>query len=290
MMQISGSALRSLREEQGLTQLYLATAVGVTTETISRWERQDSPTLKEENALKLADVLETPLDEILYVEEEPEPIAEITPEREESSPTRGKGTGLVVLSLCILLGIFYYFSRTTQPIDISASRLVPGHSPSGHEFPVLIRVEHEADRTISLILKERLPAGCKVARSMPKATSVDDTFVKWVARDVPGSQLFAYLASCTTAEEGGRFKGTLLVRKSRNSESDVSGPSRILLSNYHWADTNQDGVIDDEELLAVYDEFDLVKGLQLDVEEVESIWMGSGYRWDADQARFEILP
>ena len=38
MVQVSGPKIRSLREEQNLTQLYLATAVGVTTETISRWE------------------------------------------------------------------------------------------------------------------------------------------------------------------------------------------------------------------------------------------------------------
>ncbi len=37
MVRISGEKLRSLREQQELTQLYLATAVEVTTETISRW-------------------------------------------------------------------------------------------------------------------------------------------------------------------------------------------------------------------------------------------------------------
>lgn len=290
MVQISGSTLRALREEQGLTQLYLATAVGVTTETISRWERQDSPTLKEENALNLADVLDTPLNELLYVEEEPEPLEEPIPVNTPQPPRHGKRIAVFVAAFSVLLGLIFFFSRAKQPIDISASRLVPGHSPSGKMFPVIIHVEHEADTSISLILKERLPVGCKVVRSMPQATSVDNTYVKWVARDVPGRQLFSYLARCTTIEEGGRFKGSLLIRQSRSRERGVSGANKILLTNYHWADTNKDGAIDDEELLAVYDEFDLVKGLQLDVEEIESIWMGSGYRWDAGQARFEILP
>ena len=66
MVKIDGSKVRSLREAKGLTQLYIATVVGVTTDTISRWENKRYPSIKEENALKLAESLEVSLDEMPF--------------------------------------------------------------------------------------------------------------------------------------------------------------------------------------------------------------------------------
>ena len=68
MVKIDGSKVRSLRESKGLTQLYIATVVEVTTDTISRWENKRYPSIKEENALKLAEALEVTLDDILEKE------------------------------------------------------------------------------------------------------------------------------------------------------------------------------------------------------------------------------
>ena len=64
-VQIDGDAIRSIREEKGLTQLYLATVVGVTTDTISRWENRKYPSIKFENAEKLAQALEVDLEDIV---------------------------------------------------------------------------------------------------------------------------------------------------------------------------------------------------------------------------------
>jgi DNA-binding transcriptional regulator YiaG len=46
MVKIDGSKVKQLREQNGLTQLYVATAVQVTTDTISRWENKRYPTIK----------------------------------------------------------------------------------------------------------------------------------------------------------------------------------------------------------------------------------------------------
>ncbi|MGW8161763.1 MAG: helix-turn-helix domain-containing protein, partial [Desulfobulbales bacterium] len=70
MVKIDGSRVRRLRESKGLTQLYIATVVGVTTDTISRWENRRYPAIKEENALKLAEALEVSLEEFLDTEDE----------------------------------------------------------------------------------------------------------------------------------------------------------------------------------------------------------------------------
>ena len=65
MVKIDGSKVRQIREQKGLTQLYIATAVEVTTDTVSRWENKSYPSIKKENGLRLAEALEVPLEEIL---------------------------------------------------------------------------------------------------------------------------------------------------------------------------------------------------------------------------------
>jgi len=292
MAQISGARLRALREQQGLTQLYLATAVGVTTETISRWERQEAPTLKEENAVKLTEVLAVSLQElsgsvdITGETAAPQSSATISPKRKIFLLL----PGVVLLGA---LGLVFFLSGGGKSAHFSAKRVVPAHSAAGHVFPVLIQVELDSKKPIAILLKEELPPGCSVVHTMPEATAVDHGFIKWVARDMVESQIFSYLARCEPKQQSADkllFKGSLLVRQSRRQESSVLGSDTLLISTYHWADINMDNVIDDEELLAVYDDFDLVKGLNLDVEEVESIWMGSGYRWNRQQASYEIIP
>ncbi len=65
MVNIDGAKIRRIREEKGLTQLYVATVVGVTTDTISRWENRRYPTIKKENGVKLAEALEIQMTDII---------------------------------------------------------------------------------------------------------------------------------------------------------------------------------------------------------------------------------
>ena len=92
MVRIDGVRVREIREQKGLTQLYLATAVEVTTDTISRWENKRYPSIKGENAEKLAEALEVDLEEILDKQDEtvedqvadqpsPSPAAPVLPSR-----------------------------------------------------------------------------------------------------------------------------------------------------------------------------------------------------------------
>jgi transcriptional regulator with XRE-family HTH domain len=290
MVQISGSAVRSLREKQGLTQLYLATAVGVTTETISRWERQDAPTLKEENALKLADVLAVPLEDIFAVEE---CVSEVIPVPCTFLQKKKIIVAILLIVFGGVLGLIFVLFDGRQVTHFSAQRIIPAHTAPDQTFPVLINVELSEEGNSSLLIKEQLPQGCTVIRSMPEATAAGQSFLKWIARDSSSIRLFAYLAKCSVDIQNKKdllFQGSLLIRQSRRQDASITGPSRLQLSRYHWADSDQDNMIDDEELLAVYDEFDLVKGLNIDVEEIESIWMGTGYKWNQEQSVFEIFP
>jgi transcriptional regulator with XRE-family HTH domain len=62
---LDGATARRIREAKQLTQLYVSKVVGVTTDTISRWENNRYPSIKRENALRLAEALEVPVEEVL---------------------------------------------------------------------------------------------------------------------------------------------------------------------------------------------------------------------------------
>ncbi len=169
---------------------------------------------------------------------------------------------------------------------------MPAHSVSGQPFPVVVEVVFAADRKSSFLLTEQIASGCRVVKTVPPATVMEDGLLKWIDKNGPGSSTFAYIASCTSVDKATplTFSGSLLVRQARRQEVVVEGRKSLQLLAFHWADSDKNGVIDDEELLAVYDDYGRVAGLGVDVEEVEAIWMGSGYRWDPSQQLFTILP
>jgi hypothetical protein len=64
----------------------------------------------------------------------------------------------------------------------------------------------------------------------------------------------------------------------------------VQIGQFHWADADADGRISDEEILMVSDEFSGIKGLAINIDQVEEIWLGSGYVWNKEKKRFEVLP
>ncbi len=291
MMTISGSLIRSLREKQELTQLYLATAVGVTTETISRWERAEHPTIKKENGLKLAEALGVDPDALTAF---PETASRDKVTAVPSSPPEKKDRRWLLLFLLLLplTLLFFYLSPSPQvSADFSVQRMLPEHTVAGHSFPVVIKAVSSSRQTSSLILKEQLPASCSILQTVPAAATVDNNLLKWVDKNGSGERIFAYLATCDFPEEtDSLFDGALLIRQASRHEFPVKGRDRIRSEPFHWADRNKDNVIDDEELLGVYDDYGQVEELHLDVEFIESIWMGSGYRLGSDGETIEIIP
>ena len=93
---IDGARVRAIREEKKLTQLYVASVVGVTTDTISRWENNRYPTVRRDNAEKLAGALEVELPEILTNWARTAPVQEIP------SP-RGTERNAALLLLAVIL-------------------------------------------------------------------------------------------------------------------------------------------------------------------------------------------
>jgi transcriptional regulator with XRE-family HTH domain len=307
MVRIDGGKVRTLREALGLTQLYVATAVGVTTDTISRWENRRYPTIKKENALKLAEALEAPLSEILETEEPvEEEAAETTMEESVEGPAQpepgrkdrsSKGAFLLIVGVIALLvmlaaGLWRLYSDRQAP-EVGAFRLLPPHAAPGQQFPVAISVETDPPHPISLILKEALPPGCAPMRAEPPFTTVNGSNrdLKWIGQSGGAATCFAYLARIDPDVGIGKqldFTGTVTVRKGRGMTIPISGPHILEVKYLHWADRNGDMTIDDEEILTVYDQLKGIESLDFDKSEIEAIWAGSGYRWDENRKTFVV--
>ena len=297
MAQIDGSKVRSLREAKGLTQLYIATVVGVTTDTISRWENKRYPSIKEENALKLAEALEVSLDDILEketVEQQETPTAAVS----ETRPSKPKRLllWLMILAIVLLLPFTWYQIRQPEPVNIYATRLLPPHIPVGQPFPVIIQVKTKQEGPYSLILKETLPVGCEPIASAPPFTGMDKKTgsLKWITRATGNVTTFVYLARKSVIESNIsdntplRFSGNVTLRDKKSSESTIAGSLVLPLSDYHWADANRDNRIEDAEILAVYDTFSALDKIDYDWQEIDYIWSGEGYYWDGSKQKYII--
>lgn len=298
MVRIDGSLVRRLREEKGLTQLYLATAVGVTTDTISRWENRHYQSVKLDNAQRLAAALEVDLAEILEAGSDAGSLAEpgAVPPATEDVPARARRSALVpvlvgLLVLAALTGAFFFFRSPLAPapeISLAASRKMPGHAMPGLPFPVVIVVEAQGG-PLSVVVKEVLPANIRVTSSSAALQPVDKAELKWIVRHMAGSRRFGYMVTAT-GEGALHFQGSVHTRAGQEKEVAIGGRQSLAMAPFHWADSNQDGIISDEEILVVYDDFEDVDGLAVDVGLVDDIWMGSGYRWDQQNGTFVIIP
>jgi transcriptional regulator with XRE-family HTH domain len=310
MVRIDGAKVRNLRESKGLTQLFLATSVGVTTDTISRWENKRYPTIKKENGLKLAEALEVDLEVILEsneqevpqqvaaqepveqsVEQQPEAAVAAPPLPVSKSQSGTKFALAAVLLMALLFFLGWWFYPDSEQPTITASRLLPKHAVAGKPFPVAIRVASNSTTSLSLIVRENLPKGAVLLSAVPPYSAYDGKTweVKWL-RKIDGSQVFAYMVKVEQQEGSVAFSGKVALPKGAGQQIDVSGDSVVQMSNFHWADADADGRISDEEILTVYDEFSEIKGLAINIDQVEEIWLGSGYVWNAGKEKFEVLP
>lgn len=300
MVKIDGQKIKRLREQQGLTQLYLATAVEVTTDTISRWENRRYPSIKRDNGLRLAQALNVTLEDLLEEEQEETTIqpGEAGSEGKDTAQRRISNSFkmawpllLLSLTLFFILLAFLYVSRETaeEALALSAVRTIPPHCIAGESFPVLITVSGASESGSALIIRESVPAEATIHLTVPNVTpgSVKDSQIKWLKK-VSEKTVFAYVAS-VNAEFGStvHFRGT--AANSNGVNSPIGGDSTIAVGNHHWADTNKDNVIGDNEILTVYDQYSDIEGIGLDIDLIEEIWLGSGYRYNSDSGKIEIL-
>lgn len=317
MAKIDGGKIRRLRESLGLTQLYLATFIGVTTDTISRWENRRYPAIKLDNAEKLAQALEVELEAILDqedVEEGPgiaaplggdvdaSPLIEPAPQVIEPAITatligspRRFFSWLAVIFFIAALGVFFWWKKAPAPpsMVVSAERILPTHVPEGQVFPVLIRVKTNQQSSVSLIVKETIPTGCRVVGSEPSLASIDakSGVLKWISRIDKQEATFAYQLQTSAKEMGDgqlRFSGGVTLNYGDQVQADIVGNVVMTTAPYHWADVDRNNTIDDEEILAVYDRYSVLMEMDFDRDLIDTIWTANGYLWNRKTGKYLV--
>lgn len=306
MVRIDGDRVKKLREQKGLTQLYVATAVQVTTDTISRWENKRYPTIKKENGLRLAEALEVELEDIIEVQSE-DSVQEDAQKQQISAPGKENSqpyirtfrwskffilTGAAIcLATAGVLALFYILPKNGS--RLSVERILPPHCIPGQPFPVAIEISGTNGEEIALIIKEQIPKNLKVHVIQPKTSPSGNSAknsIRWIGKISSNSQ-YIYIASIP--EDNGRdarFSGTFSVSTDKGEALPIKGNELLIAGRHHWADTDKDNSISDTEILTVYDRFGELEPMRQDIDRIEEIWLGSGYRWNEQEKKYEILP
>ena len=288
---IDGIKIRTLRETQKLTQLYIASVVGVTTDTISRWENNRYPTIKRDNAEKLAGALEVPLDEIIRVEEPAEVVEQVPVEKPEAEAKRRPVwlAPLVLVMVLVIGGLTAFF--LLQDLPPAATRLLPRNAVPGSIIPVQLKISRNVTGNKGLIVKEQLPPGWKLFQALPATSgpaAVDE--VKWLIPAGEGAVTISYTVRAPDRPVPGttdHFSGKVGFHEEGITRTvPTEGNTGITVNGCHWADTNCDGRIDDNEIMPAYYLTDEMKGLGLEWKTIESIWSAKGYTWDGVKKGF----
>lgn len=295
---IDGNRIKFIRESKGLTQLYIATFLGVTPDTVSRWENRKYPTVKWENVEKLAEALQVDVSEILDQSEGEEPEEQAKALAPAAAPATGRrrvlagATALVLL--LIIAAVFLVRIAVRDEVAITATRFLPRHVPAGQAFPVVVRVDSRGEQPFSFILQEKLPAHFTILQGLPEIASRDPetNTVKWISNSQQTPFFLAYLVQAAPGKEpSGKisFEGQIKTDDAPRFEQDVAGDRELEISNFHWMDANSDGVIDDEEILLVYSSGDVLKRLGVDMEWIKAIWSAGRYTWNPATNAYQII-
>ena len=296
---IDGAVIRRIREDSRLTQLYVAKVVGVTTDTVSRWENNRYPTIRRDNALKLAEALEVDLADILKQDTEENLSSAVDPAPFASDSIRGRKRyafilGALLVVLLMSLAIFWLRQKQGIPLHLQVVRILPPYAAPGSK--ILLQVDVEAEQPLKMILKERIPAGWRFVDAKPKASNVDEKngLVRWIFKNpLQQAKIFYLLEVADDARAGDHIKVSgELVANTATGPYTLAIPSRgtLTVAPLHWADSNGNSVIDDMEILAVSDLSAETGDALVNWNLIEDLWEAGGYRWDQQEKRFVPVP
>lgn len=286
---IDGVRIRSIRETKKLTQLYVASVVGVTTDTISRWENNRYPSIKRDNAIKLAAALEVPVEEILRQEE---PVVEAQEESFEQSQSKSRKVLWAVVVIVVIAGLIFLMREFSG--GISAERYLPRFAAPGTVIPVQIKIQRSSAEMGGFIVREQLPSGWNMIGSIPPhAGKPGSSEVKWLVPAGKGLVVISYTVKVPDGWPSGNvalFTGRVVTQNDGTVRpEEIGGGHSTMIGAYHWADTNGDGRIDDNEIMPAYYLTEEMKTLLSDWQTIESIWSGKGYRWDQSKHEYVVI-
>ncbi len=288
---VNGEAIRRIREEGRLTQLYVAKVVGVTTDTVSRWENNRYPTIRRENALRLAEALEVDLAQILKLED-PAPGDIVLP---DLPPTRAQGGRYLFggLILLVLIGTYGAFLRKVPVAEdlLSGQRYVPNFTAPGSRVPIRLEIISKK-KLKGLIVREEFPAGWNLLEADPPPSSVDNLngSVRWIIRNPLLHKRITYILQAPVdipLESEINLAGEVVANPDgRRFSTRIPSIKKLKIAQLHWADTNGNSKIDDLEILEVSDMVDASENIHYNWELMEKMWDAGHYRYDEKERIF----
>jgi len=290
-LQIDGDKIKRLREEHGVTQVYIAEVTGVSVDTVSRWENNRSPGVKRENAEALAAALEVEVSDILR----DDVVCADAPEDEFDSPQPRKNKTLlaaIFAAVALIVSAAVWKLSSPLPLEIEPTRKLPAYTPPGTEIPVVIEVNVVSGKGRRIVLRETIPQGWKFIGSVaaPDQGPTNSGLIKWILDLDSGTRKIAYLVkSPSKAKEGTSFQftGDVVVGGKDGAEVKIKGESRIDIEFVHWADIDADFQISDSEVLEALERLDAARGLELDPSAPRDLWGTDGYYWDDVEKTFK---
>ncbi|MCF6179364.1 MAG: helix-turn-helix domain-containing protein [Geopsychrobacter sp.] len=290
---IDGEVIRRIREEGRLTQLYVSKVVGVTTDTVSRWENNRYPTMRRDNALRLAEALEVDLASILYklsdTAEEPALKATSVPGRKSY-----RLYYLLALLVFVLAGIvFTYLRRAPLPANLlSGHRRVPAYTAPGARVPIQLEINSKK-KLKGLIVREEFPPGWNLVEADPPPTSLDNLHgnARWMIRNPSQQQKIVYVLQPPENIQFGRevrLQGEVVANPDgQRFAYKVPSKGVLKIAPLHWADMDGNSKIDDLEILEVSDMVDASEKIHYDWDLIEKMWDADGYLFDQKKKIFE---
>ena len=290
---IDGNVIRRIREEKRLTQLYVAKVVGVTTDTVSRWENNRYPTIKRDNALKLAEGLEVDLAEILKKED----VAD-NPDADVSRKAKKQNWIYILLLFGVTLAALVFLLLPPDPPSavpvLQAKRFLPPFAAPGSR--ILIQVKLSAEKPLrGMILKETFPPGWHLTESEPVFSHLDAErgVARWIFRKPllkTGVYYILEVPEDIELDSDLTISGELIANpEGQRSSALVQSVGTMQLEPFHWSDKNGDWIIDDLEILELSDLTEEAQSLNLDWDLIEMIWETGAYRWDSGTKKFTPL-
>lgn len=284
---IDGAAIRRIRESKKLTQLYVAKVVGVTTDTISRWENNRYPSIKRDNVISLAEALEVEVECLLKVDELFEEASD------NDQPVRSSRRFLLLGLACLVLvvALFFFIDKEPHKTEVLAGRMLPRYAAPGSVIPVWVAIE-PALRQKGYILREHFPQGWKLIEANPPASSLDNIqgTARWIIKPGETRDRIVYLVKVGRESEIGSrqsFTGEVVVKgDTQGKVAIVGGSLQMDVAGFLWPDVDGDNVIDDGEMLAASDVFDEMQGVHLDWNSLENIWDAGQYEWLEKKVQF----
>lgn len=279
---IDGAAIKQIREQQALTQLYVAKMVGVTTDTISRWENNRYPTIKRANAERLAEALEVPLDDILCNNAE-----DSTPSDAGVRRLSRKLWLLIGAMVCISVALFLFWIFYLP--EIKAERVLPSYGAPNAVIPVQLRLSGAGVRGV---VRETLPRGWSFIAASPQPDSVDleTGLIRWIVQLDEHPLKIYYLVKIPVASalnSMAAFDGELIAHTATGrNRCELIGANKLVVAKIHWADLNGDGLIDDDEMLDASYLSENMPSLPLNLDAVEDLWIEEQYYWNDELLRF----